>query len=226
MGQEYQRLVNVVSTVGINSNPWFFDGFESVFDWDWAVQDNTSATKSVITTQAYEGSKCLQLATGATAPTANEVTQPVKKVVFPGNRYIEVTMNWKLASSTNRERIYLWIEPIINGNDYFYGLSLNTQTNRIEYMSGSFNWTNVNSNAVYPNDGGWNFMRLMFDIVGGKYVRGQVNDQAVDLRSISGVLSGTVQSAGISIMPGIQILSAAQKTLYIDNVMLRGLDSI
>ena len=91
------------------------------------------------------------------------------------------------------------------------------------YSSG---FSTVSNEPIYQNVAGWNYMKMVIDIVTNTYIKGQINEHVIDIRNNPGELSGSGTIGGIAFGVGIQNLDNTRRILYVDNTIMRGLDSV
>lgn len=226
MGQEYSKNVNILSNVPANSEPWLFDDAEGLLIWSKVDSVNATAAVTQDTAVAYEGLKSIKLATGATAPQANDYVTAERNAALGSSRYVEFIAFFRPGQSASTEKITFNINLATGGQSYNYGIQIDRTSDRVKYRASELVYTNVQNVAVAVPGLTFNYLRIVIDKDNFKYVSVQINDRYFSLANILGYNDGTSDAGRVTLDITDLTTAATAKVLNLDNVMVRGRDNI
>jgi len=226
MAREYSREIAVISTVPNSSEPWLFDGLENLLVWSKSDGTNASSSVTKDTTIAYEGAASLKLSTGATTPLANDSVTAERNCVIGSQQYTEFVYFFRLATNNIKEVLTFFGNIVSGGKSITYAFQFNTANNTLKYLNSSQVYTAVTATAVEISNGRWNFLRFIVDRLNKKYATVQINGLTYDMEGIDGFDDGDSDSHSCLLQMSLQTTEAVVKTMNVDNITVRGRDSL
>lgn len=223
MGKEYEKRVNVGSTVGAPLGPALFDDFEGVFAWD-SDADAADGLIAIDTINVVEGTTSLKISTG-TASIIDDGTSASRNLPMRPQKLVK--MQAVFLNSPGGElpdvRLRLWA---YKDSDLIQGeISFLAETGVLSYVDSALaDQDLVISNAKIR--GGETYeLEFIMDVVNQKYVSARVNNIVVDI-SDKALWVTTNTDNQSQLIPTIEIrATVAQDTVqYVDKVLVDWLD--
>jgi len=226
MSKEYQRNVIVQSSVPSNTEPWLFDGFESLLSWADVGSVNATAAVTRVNTASFEGAASMLIDTGGTNPLANDEILVERYAVVGSSRYVEYSGVFAIVNANTKEVIRLYSTIGHSGEAWDFRFEISTITGLVKYYNASEVFTTITGLTFSGADERWIYFRAVYDVVLGQYISFQLNDKIIKLNNAQAFSQGTVSIGTVTLDIYLKTTEAVRKQLRVDNILLRGIDNV
>jgi len=223
MAKEYTRRVHVISQIPFPGEPILADNFEGVFNWGiGGTGADFEGYKSP--ENPLFGSYSLYMITKATTPAIGDYVQAIRYGHAVASRFIEFTFSFAVSLSAP-DYGYLdgWLDVIelSTGDRVRYKIRLNYDDLKLQYESASGVFTDIADLGAIQ--GNYNKFRMILDQKNRKIKSFETGDKEFEVDK-SGFLAATSQAAGIDVGIRVETRTANRASVYIDNVVIKGVE--
>lgn len=223
MPREYERRVVTRSVANWPLDLPYYNSFEDAAHFMAVSKSNTSGAATIETTKANRGKQSLKLDTGATTPLANQVITVDQQIdtIEPGlikmkcmvDQNAQTELNYFIGGTfvtkNPNKRVSPFITVEISGGAYTFYYDAGDAVN-VQFAQLSFN-------------GGGRFAPIEFVIntQTGKFLHALIRSKKYDLSTVSLAIANVSNPDELgSVVIGVRTLAAAQKVIYIDDVLV------